>query len=64
MSLTAAAYRPGNPQLSDYYRCLEDYFETFVGIYDEHLSKQYRFWRSYLEKAICRYLDCRDLHNI
>ena len=25
MSLPAAVYRPRNPQLSDYYRCMEDY---------------------------------------
>src|SRR3990170_3985301 len=28
VSLTAVVYRPRNPQLSDYYRCVEDYFET------------------------------------
>ena len=27
VSLTAVVYRPRNPQLSDYYRCVEDYFE-------------------------------------
>ena len=35
-SPAAAAYRPRNPQLSDYYRSVEDYFETFIRIYDEH----------------------------
>ena len=63
MSLPAAVYRPRNPQLSDYYRCVADYFEIFVGIYDEHFSRQYGFWRTYLEKVIYRYLDCGDLHN-
>ncbi|OHE24720.1 MAG: hypothetical protein A2Z43_00425 [Syntrophobacterales bacterium RBG_19FT_COMBO_59_10] len=54
---------PPIPQLSDYYRCVEDYFETFVRIYDEHFSRQYGFWRPYLEKVIYRYLDCGGLHN-
>ena len=63
MSLSAAVYRPRNPQLSDYYRCVEDYFETFVGIYDEHFSRQYGFWRPYVEQVIYRYLDCGILHN-
>ena len=63
VSLPAAVYRPRNPQLSDYYRCVEDYFETFVGIYDEHFSRQYGFWRPYVEQVIYRYLDCGDLHN-
>ena len=39
MSHPAAVYRPRNPPLSDYYRCVEDYFETFVKIYDEHFSR-------------------------
>ena len=41
MSAPAAVYRPRNPQSSDYYRCVEDYFETFVRIYDEGFSRQY-----------------------
>ena len=57
MSLPAAVYRPRNPQSSDYYRCVEDYFETFVQIYDEHFSRQYGFWRPYVEQVIYRYLD-------
>ena len=40
MAAPAAVYRPRNPQFSDYYRCVEDYFETFIGIYDEHFSRQ------------------------
>jgi ribosomal protein S27E len=58
-----AVYRPRNPQDSDYYRCVEDYFETFVQIYDEHFSRQYGFWRPYVEQVIHRYLDCGNLHN-
>jgi hypothetical protein len=42
---------------------VEDYFETFVRIYDEHFSRQYGFWRPYVEQVIYRYLDCGDLHN-
>ena len=63
MSAPAAVYRPRNPQDSDYYRCVEDYFETFIQIYDEHFSWQYGFWRPYVEQVIYRYLDCGDLHN-
>ena len=57
MSLPAAVYLPRRPQDSDYYRCVEDYFETFVQIYDEHFSRQYGFWRPYIEQVIYRYLD-------
>ena len=63
MAVPAAVYRPRYPQATGYYRCVEDYFETFVRIYDEHFSRQYGFWRPYIEKMICRYLDCGDLHN-
>ena len=63
MSLPIAVYRPRNPHGSDYYRCVEDYFETFVRIYDNHFSRQYGFWRPYIEKVIYRYLDCGDPHN-
>jgi len=63
MSAPAAVYRPRNPQSSDYYRCVEDYFETFVGIYDKHFSKQYGFYRLYVEQGIYRYLDCGNLNN-
>ena len=63
MSAPAAVYRPRNPQSSDYYRCVEDYFETFVQIYDEQFSRQYGFWRPYIEQVIYRYLDCDNLHN-
>lgn len=50
MSAPAAVYRPRNPQSSEYYRRVEDYYETFVGIYDEHFSRQYGFWRRYVER--------------
>jgi hypothetical protein len=39
MSLPAAVYRPRHPQDSDYYHCVEDYFETFVQGYDEQFSR-------------------------
>jgi hypothetical protein len=37
--------------------------ETFVQNYDERFSRQYGFWRPYLQQAIYRYLDCGDLHK-
>ena len=35
MSLTAREYRTRHPQDSDYYRYVENYFKTFVQVYDE-----------------------------
>ncbi len=57
MLLLAASYRPRQPQDSDYYHCVEDYFETFAQVYDDQFSRQYGFWRPYIEKVIYRYLD-------
>ena len=56
-------HRPGHVQDSDYYRCIEDYFETFIRFYDEHFSRQYGFWRPYIELVIYRYTNCDNLHN-
>jgi hypothetical protein len=63
VSAPAAVYHPRNPQSLDYYRCVEDYFESFVRIYDDHFSRQYGFWRPYMEQVIHRYLECGDLLN-
>lgn len=63
MPLPAAVHRPGNSHGSDDYRCVEDYFETFVRIYDDPFSRPYGFRRPYPEKVICRRLDCGNLHN-
>ena len=63
LSAPATVYRPRNPQSSDYYRCVEDYFETFVRVYEEYFSRLYGFWRPYIEQVIYRYLDCGDPHN-
>ena len=43
MPLPAAVYLLRHPQDSDYYHCVEDYFETFVQCYDEQFSRQYGF---------------------
>lgn len=63
MSLPSAEYRPRHPQDSDYYHCVEDYFETLMQVYDDNFSRDYGFWRPYVEKVICRYLDCGDLSH-
>jgi len=59
----AAVYRSRNPQSSDYYRCVEDHFETFVQVYGERFERPCGFWRPYLQKVIDRYLGCGDLHH-
>jgi len=63
MSVPAAKYPPRRPQDTDYYHCVEDYFEIFLREYDDRFSRQYGFWRPYIEKVIYRYLDCGDLRH-
>ncbi|MGA2332434.1 MAG: hypothetical protein ABSG75_11800 [Syntrophales bacterium] len=58
MSAPAAVCRPRNPQSSDYYRRIEDHFETFIQVYEERFERLYGFFLSYLQKVIYRYLDC------
>ena len=38
--------------------------ETFAQNYDKYFSRQYGFWRPYVEKVINRYFDCGDLRNV
>ena len=56
-------YRPRNPQVSQYYQCVEDHFETLEQVYDERFAKRYGFFRPYVRQVIYRYLDCGILHN-
>ena len=56
-------YRPRRPQDSVYYQCVEDHFEDFERVYEEHFERAYGFYRPYLRSVIYRYLDCGILHN-
>ena len=58
-----AVYRPRKPQVSDYYRCVEDYFGIFLQVYEERFERLYGFFRPHLPKIIHRYLDCGILQN-
>jgi hypothetical protein len=64
MPVPAAIYRPRQPQDADYYSCVENYFETFAQEYEDHFSRQYGFWRPYIEKEIYRYLDYGNLNHV
>jgi hypothetical protein len=51
---------PGHPIIADTSRTI---FKLFIQVYDDHFSKQYGFWRPYVEQVIYCYLECGDLHN-
>ena len=59
----SSVYRSRKPQESQYYQCVEDHFEKFEQVYDNHFAKQYGFFRPYVRQVIYRYLDCGILHN-
>ena len=56
-------YRHRKPHESQYYRCIEDHFETFEQDYDDRFTTKYGFFRAYVKHVIYRYLDCGFLHN-
>ncbi len=45
------------------YRFVEDHFEIFIQVYEIRYEWLYGFFRSYIQKVICQYLDCGDLHH-
>ena len=44
MAENSAVYHQRNPNLSQYYQCFEDYFETLEQVHDEQFSRQYGFF--------------------
>ena len=60
---TLDVYRQRKSQNSAYYRCDEDFFETFEQVYQERFEQKYGFFRPYVRQVIYRYLDCGILKN-
>jgi Transposase zinc-binding domain/Putative transposase len=56
-------YIPRNPQLSDHYRCVEDYFEELERVHEERYQAQLGYLRPDIRVTIFRYLDCGCLQN-
>ena len=48
MAETSAVYHPRSLNLSQYYQCVEDHFETLEQVHDERFSRQYGFFRPYV----------------
>ena len=61
--MSKTVYKQRNPQHTDYYRCVEDHFETFEQVYEERFERPYGFFRPYVQQVIYRYLDCGFLRN-
>ncbi len=61
--MAASVYRQRESQNSPYYRCVEDRFEAFEGVYEDRFERRYGFFRSYVKQVIYRYLDCGVLKN-
>jgi hypothetical protein len=49
--------------LSDYYRCVEDYFEELERVHEERYQARFGYLRPEIRLTIFRYLDCGCLQN-
>jgi hypothetical protein len=58
MESCCVVYRPRNPQATALYRLLDCYYEKVKGLWDEFFESRFGFWRSFVEQAVFRYLDC------
>ncbi|MBI2265449.1 MAG: transposase zinc-binding domain-containing protein [Armatimonadetes bacterium] len=56
-------YHPRNSRASALYQMVEDYWEDFVGCYEDRYEKTYGYFRDVIRKAFFRFLDCGDLHH-
>jgi len=63
MQTPIAPYSPRNPRLSDYYRCVEDYFEELERVHEERYQTRFGYLRTEIRSTIFRYLDCGCLQN-
>ena len=63
MQNLSAPYTPRNPRLSDYYRCVEDYFEELERAHEDRYQARLGYLRPEIRLTIFRYLDCGCLQN-
>jgi hypothetical protein len=57
-------YKPRNPQVSGYYRCVQDHFEQLEMHWQDRYAPRYGFCRPYVTDVIFRYLECGDMSHI
>jgi len=63
MQNLSSPYTPRNPRLSDYYRCVEDFFEELERVHEERYQARLGYLRPEIGQTIFRYLDCGCLQN-
>ena len=63
MQNSCAPYTPRNPRLSDYYRCVEEYFEELERVHEDRYQARFGYLRPEIRLTIFRYLDCGCLQN-
>jgi ribosomal protein S27E len=56
-------YRPRDPQASDLWRLIDQYFDSFHQVYDERFQAKYGFWRPVIERSVAAFLKCGDLQE-
>jgi len=63
MQNSIAPYTPRNPRISDYYRCVEDYFEELERVHEDRYQSRLGYLRPEIRFTIFRFLDCGCLQN-
>jgi hypothetical protein len=58
MERCCGVYRPRDPSATALYNLLESLYERVKGIWEDVFEQRYGFWRSFVEQAVFRYLDC------
>lgn len=54
-------YHHPSPQESPFYKCIADYFEDFVQVYDECFEREYGLRRPVICEVIQEYLGCGNI---
>ena len=58
-----AVYRPRHPEMSEFYRTMEDHFDEFAILHEERFEREDGPLRSVVGKVVDQYLDCGILTN-
>lgn len=56
-------YGPRNPQASDLWRLMDEYFDTFQQVYDGRFAAKYGYWRPVVDRSVEAFLGCGDLQE-
>ena len=56
-------YRPRRPKETPFYQLVEEFYPQFKAVYQERYQERYGFWRSAIDTAVEKFLECGDLQH-